>query len=245
MTRVQKESLCRHDMETGDQEEIRNRPHIVTWIQGDIPFCSLGTSSGKQKKAHSTSHPPFPSENTLATIETDQILSALQQLASNSNSNINNNSNKISTLLKSRLTTMPTFNGKPEKFELFEDLFQTSLKIHNQLTEEDKKNTSTLSCVVMHCRRSKTSAAGTERNWQQSWLCSVQNTWKPSQGYGKIYISTSSLQPSKTEANWFFGRTPEIGKRCIRSCCPSNHRPIHVCPDPCTPEEINKPGPLG
>ena len=35
---------------------------------------------------------------------------------------------------------MPTFDGKSEKFELFEDLFQTSLKIYNQLTEEDKIN---------------------------------------------------------------------------------------------------------
>ena len=35
---------------------------------------------------------------------------------------------------------MPTFDGKSEKFELFEDLFQTSLKIHNQLTQEDKIN---------------------------------------------------------------------------------------------------------
>ena len=35
---------------------------------------------------------------------------------------------------------MPTFDGKSEKFELFEDSFQTSLKIHNQLTEEDKIN---------------------------------------------------------------------------------------------------------
>ena len=35
---------------------------------------------------------------------------------------------------------MPTFDGKSEKFELFEDLFQTSLKIHNKLTEEDKIN---------------------------------------------------------------------------------------------------------
>ena len=33
---------------------------------------------------------------------------------------------------------MPTFDGKAETFELFEDLFQTSLKIHNQLTEEVK-----------------------------------------------------------------------------------------------------------
>ena len=35
---------------------------------------------------------------------------------------------------------MPTFDGKSEKFELFEDQFQTSLKIHNQQTEEDKIN---------------------------------------------------------------------------------------------------------
>ena len=35
---------------------------------------------------------------------------------------------------------MPTFDGKSEKFELFEDLFQTSLKIHDQLTEDDRIN---------------------------------------------------------------------------------------------------------
>ena len=35
---------------------------------------------------------------------------------------------------------MPTFDGKSVKFELFEDLFQTSLKIHNQLTEDDRIN---------------------------------------------------------------------------------------------------------
>ena len=35
---------------------------------------------------------------------------------------------------------MPTFDGISEKFELFEDLFQTSLKIHIQLTKEDRIN---------------------------------------------------------------------------------------------------------
>ena len=96
-------------------------------------------SSGKQKKVCSTFQPQFRSENTPATNEADQILLALQQLATNSNSaNFNKNINRISKLPKSLTTTMPTFDGKSEKFELFEDLFQTSLKIHNQLTEEDK-----------------------------------------------------------------------------------------------------------
>ena len=33
---------------------------------------------------------------------------------------------------------MPTFDGKTEKFELFEDLFQTSLKVHPQITQQEK-----------------------------------------------------------------------------------------------------------
>ena len=129
----------RHDMVTGVTEEVCNGRDMVTAVQEEIPYCSSGISSGKQKKARSTSQPPFRSENTPATIEADQILLALQQLATNSNSaNFNNNITKISKLPKSLTTTMPTFDGKSEKFELFEDLFQTSLKIHNQLTEEEK-----------------------------------------------------------------------------------------------------------
>ena len=55
-------------------------------------------------------------------------------------STIINNISRISKLPKSPTTTMPTFDGKSEIFELFEDLFQTSLKTHNQLMEEDKIN---------------------------------------------------------------------------------------------------------
>ena len=139
VTGVKCEIRYRPDMVTGGSEEIRNGHDMVTAVQEEIPYCSSGISSGKQKKARSTSQPQFRSEYTPATIEADQILYALQQLATNSNSaNVNNNSNKVSKLPKSLATTMLSFDGKSEKFELFEDLFQTSLKIHNQLTEEDK-----------------------------------------------------------------------------------------------------------
>ena len=196
LTRVQKESLCSHDMVTGVikkvrnahvmvtggteeirfhpqmvtvlQEEICQYPHITTETQEEIPYCSPSTSSGNQKKARSISQPQFHSENTPATIQADQILLALQQLATSSNSaNFNNNTSRISKLPISLTTTMPTFGGKSEKFELFEDLFQKSLKIHNQLTDEDKYTISNFSCVVMRCRRSRTSAARTERIWHK------------------------------------------------------------------------------
>ena len=78
-------------MVTGATGETRHYPHTMTTTQEEIPYCSPTTSSGKQKKAHSTSRPQFRSENTPATIEADQILLALQQLATNSNSaNFNN-----------------------------------------------------------------------------------------------------------------------------------------------------------
>ena len=139
VTGVQGEIRYRPDMVTGGSEEMRNGLDMVTAVQEEIPYCSSGISSGKQKKARSTSQPQFRSENTPATIEADQILLALQQLATNSNSaNVNNNSSRIPKLPKSLTTTMPTFDGKSRKFELFEDLFQTSLRTHTQLTEEDK-----------------------------------------------------------------------------------------------------------
>ena len=129
----------RHDMATGVQRESVDGCDMVTGVQEEVTYCSPSTSSGKQKKNRFTSPPQFRSENTPATIEADQILLALQQLANNNNSAIfHNNINRKPKLPKSLTTAMPTFDGKSQKFELFEDLFQASLKIHNQLTEEDR-----------------------------------------------------------------------------------------------------------
>ena len=112
---------------------------MVTGVKEEVIYCFPSTSSGKQKKNRSTNQPQFGSENTLVTIGADQTLLALQQLANKNNSaKLLNNINRISKLPKSPTTTMATFDGKTEKFELFEDLFQTSLKIHIQLTEDDR-----------------------------------------------------------------------------------------------------------
>ena len=115
--------------------------HMVTWGQEEIPYCSPGTSSGKQTKARSTSQPEFRSEDPPATIEADQFLLALQRLASNSNSaHFSKIINKKPILPKSLTTTMPIYDGNSEKFVMSDDLFHTSLKTHNQLTEEDEKH---------------------------------------------------------------------------------------------------------
>ena len=140
VTGVQSESFCSCDMVTGATKQIGNRRDMVTGVHEEVTYCSSSTSSGKQKKNRSTSQPQFCSEITSMTIEADQILLALQQLANNNNSAVFHNDKKISKLRKSLTTTMPTFDGKYEKFELFEDLFQTSPKIHNELTKNDRIN---------------------------------------------------------------------------------------------------------
>ena len=136
----EKERVYGHDIVTGATQQIGNC-HDLTGVHEQVTYCPPSTPSGKQKKNRSTSQPQFRSENTPATIEEDEILLALQQLANNNNSpNFQNNINRTSKLPKSLTTTVPTFDGKSEKFELFKDLFQTSLKIHNQLTEDDRIN---------------------------------------------------------------------------------------------------------
>ena len=129
-----------HSSNLNDTEQEETH-HMAMGVQEEIPYCSPGTSSGRQKRSRSTSQPQFRSENALKTIKAEQILLAFQQLATSSNSaNCNNSINRSSKLPKSLTTKRPTSDGKSEKIELFENLFQTSLKIHNQPTEEDERN---------------------------------------------------------------------------------------------------------
>ena len=75
---------CRASSLTESNQEKTS--HMVKGVGEEITYCAPETSLGKQKKARSTSQPPFRSENTPATIEADQILLTLQKLVSNSNS---------------------------------------------------------------------------------------------------------------------------------------------------------------
>ena len=70
-----------HDMVNGVTEQTHIGRDMVTGVHEVVMYCSLSTSSRKQKKNGSTSQPQFRDENTPATIEADQILFALQQLA--------------------------------------------------------------------------------------------------------------------------------------------------------------------
>ena len=56
----------------------------------------------------------------------------------NNSDNFKNSIIRISRLPNSFTTTQPTFDRKTDKFELFQDALQASLKFHNQLIEDNK-----------------------------------------------------------------------------------------------------------
>ena len=230
-------------MVTGATEEFRQHPHMMTATQNEIPFCSPTMSSGKQKKARSTSQPQFRSENTPATIEADQILLALQQLATSSiSANFNNNITQMSKVPKSLTTTMLTFDGKSKKFELFEDLSQTSLKIHNQLMEEDKINYFHSLMRGVALQTFKNIPSPNRENLGEILTVFRRKYEKPqSMATAKHKFKRLVFKSANQKLIDFLDELLklEIGKRRIRSCSSSNHRAIRLCQNASRPEEIS------
>ena len=221
----------------------------MTWQESTkktltAPLAHLQES---RKKNRSTSQQQFRSENTPATIEADQILLAHQQFANNNNSaNFHNIINRISKLPKSLTTTMPTFGGKTEKFELYEDLFQTSLKIHNQLTEDDRINYFHSLMRGDALQTFKNINGPTRKESVRDSSSLPKEVRKiPINGNSKTQIPETLLWPSQPKASRFSRRTPKTGQRRIRNSCPCHHWTIHIRQNATRPEKINKSGPSG
>ena len=89
---------------------------------------------------------------------------------------------------------MPTIDGKSEKFELFEDLFQTSLKIDDQLTVEDKINYFYSLMRGDALQTFKNITSPNRENLEEVLTVfrkKVRET--PVNGYGKTQVSTTGL----------------------------------------------------
>ena len=144
---------------------------MVTGVHEEITYWYPSTISGEQKKKCSISQPHFRSENTSVTNEADHFSGSSAIGKEQQFWKFPRQYNRISKMPKSLTTTMPTFTWKSEKFELFEYLFQTSRKIHNQLTGEKmtETTTSTLSRGEMRYKHIKTLTAQPERIWEKTW----------------------------------------------------------------------------
>ena len=114
---------------------------MVRVVHEEVAYCSSSTSSGKQKKNRSTSQLQFRTENTFAKNKPDQFLLDLQQLANiNTSANFHKKSTEIPTCQSHSPQRRQRLTGKLRSLSCLKFFFQTSLKIHNQLTEDDKIN---------------------------------------------------------------------------------------------------------
>ena len=165
-----------HSSNINDSEQEETH-HMVTGVQEEIAFCFPGTSAGKQKKARSTIQPQFRTENTLATIETYQIAVAFQQLATNNNfANVNKTSKRFLKFPKTLSMTMLFLTGNQRHCIGLKICSKQIWKITINSRKKIKWTASTLLCVLIPYKHSKTSPAPTEEIWEEFRLCSVENT---------------------------------------------------------------------
>ena len=118
-------SLLRHDI---GPESIGNSEPIGNLVNVSSNMVT-GVSANHQENHQRSSSLPPPNQRYPDDI-IDKLLQSLQTATTNNSG--------VPRLPKAMSTTMPTFDGKTDKFEHFEDLFQTSLKIYPNITEEEK-----------------------------------------------------------------------------------------------------------
>ena len=88
-----------------------------------------GFSSSQQKKGRSSCQPHLRSWSPFRQLKQTRFFWPFNSWRETAN--FNNNNNKVSNLPNSLTNTMPTFNGKSDKLELFVNPCQTSFRTHN------------------------------------------------------------------------------------------------------------------
>ena len=142
----------RRDLLTGGSKEFRNTHHMVpgqTAQTNQFPEFLTG-------RTQTPRNPPSHQYQNLSTqVSQDTNLPVVEQTPRNQNLDANNSINRLAdaiagittqqrpqaaTMLKPVPTNTLIFDGKNEKFELFEDLFHTMLKVQPEMTEAMKIN---------------------------------------------------------------------------------------------------------
>ena len=144
-------------------EEFRNIHHMVTGPSNPNHHMVTGQTAQTNQfpefltgRILTPCNPPAHQHQNLSTqVSQDNNLPVVEQTPRNQSSDANNSINRLSnaiagiatqqrpqaaTMLKPVSTYTLIFDGKNEKFELFEDLFQTMLKMQPEMTEAKKIN---------------------------------------------------------------------------------------------------------
>ena len=141
-----------HDMVARGSEELRNSHHMVTGQTAHINQIPEFLTGRTQTSRNPSSH---QYQNLSTQVSQDNNLPVVEHTPTHQNLDANNSINRLAdaiagittqqpsqatTMLKPVSTSTLIFDGKNEKFELFEDLFHTMLKMQPEMTEAMKIN---------------------------------------------------------------------------------------------------------
>ena len=141
-----------HDMVARGSEEFRNSHHMVTGQTAHINQIPEFLTGRTQTSRNPSSH---QYQNLSTQVSQDNNLPVVEHTPTHQNLDVNNSINRLAdaiagittqqpsqatTMLKPVSTSTIIFDGKNEKFELFEDLFHTMLKMQPEMTEAMKIN---------------------------------------------------------------------------------------------------------
>ena len=141
-----------HHMVTGAKEQIHNHHHTVTKQTVHTNQTPEFLTGRPQTPYNPSSH---QYQNLSTQVSQDNNLPLVEQTPANQNLDANNSINRLAdaiagittqqrpqpaAMLKPVSTNTLIFDGKNEKFELFEDLFHTMLKMQPEMTEAMKIN---------------------------------------------------------------------------------------------------------
>ena len=141
-----------HDMVARGSEEFRNSHHMVTGQTAHINQIPEFLTGRTQTSRNPSSH---QYQNLSTQVSQDNNLPVVEHTPTHQNLDANNSINRLAdaiagittqqpsqatTMLKPVSTSRLIFDGKNEKFELFEDLFHTMLKMQPEMLEAMKIN---------------------------------------------------------------------------------------------------------
>ena len=153
----------RHTMLAGGSKQIYNPHHMMTEPSNETHHMVTGQTAQTNQfpefltgRIQTPRNPSFQQYQNLSTqLSQDNNLPVVEQTPTNQNLEANNSINRLAnaiagittqqrpqaaTMLKPVSTNTLIFDGRNEKFELFEDLFHTMLKMQPEMTEAMKIN---------------------------------------------------------------------------------------------------------
>ena len=153
----------RHTMLAGGSEQIYNPHHMMTEHSNETHHMVTGQTTQTNQfpefitgRIQTPRNPSFHQyQNPSTQVSQDNNLPVVEQTLTNQNLEANNSINRLAdaiagittqqrpqaaTMLKPVSTNTLIFDAKNEKFELFEDLFHTVLKVQPEMTEAVKNN---------------------------------------------------------------------------------------------------------